>query len=183
MALHNRLVVVDIDDTVSTDNERRHLRPHTNLSCLAGVKIDSIYKYMDPSLVRMDKPIVEAIEPLNAISAKTHMVFLTSRWDLLRQTTIDWFAEHMPDVRYRALLMRPMNDVGKPAADYKIDKILDYLANAGEYLVPSTWYDDDVSVLSAAQRAGFVAVKAPEVWHTGSELNILLPTYQLKANR
>lgn len=155
--LHPRAtLVVDIDGTLADDRHRAHLRPSTDPHCLRDAPIDAIERYMDPGLVRLDEPITGAARFLAAFNRD--VVLVTARWDRLRRTTEHWLEKHFPKLEYRYLLMRREQDARVPSVNLKLHLVTMRASFGG------VWLDDDPLMLETAGRAGFVTLKAPEIY-------------------
>ncbi|AKT38276.1 hypothetical protein [Chondromyces crocatus] len=155
------VLVCDLDGTLATDVARRHLRPRANSACLDGVAPEQIERYMDPKLVALDEPVSGAAELLGSLVASPgapRLLLVTARWNSLWRVTTQWLGRHYPNVR-PFLLMRKRSDT-RPSVDVKLDLVRTY----GGAAQGGVWLDDDPRMLLAAERAGFVALKAPEVF-------------------
>lgn len=148
-------LIVDIDGTLADDRKRAHLRPSADPHCLCNVPKEAIERYMNPRLVREDEPIRGAAEFLASFGRE--VVLVTARWDLIRGTTTLWVDQHFPRLRYRYLLMRQARDFRKPSVDVK-------LALVTQRFRAGVWLDDDPAMLEAADKRGFVPLKAPDIY-------------------
>lgn len=155
-------LVCDIDGTLALDTGRRHLRPKAEPHCLAGLGIEVIQKYMAEQLVQHDKPVPGARSFVGVLRAPRVLV-VTARWEPLRCTTQHWLAEHYPELRYGQLLMRRERDE-RPSVEVKLDLVLQHCRTG-------VWLDDDPEMLAAAERRGFVGLKAPDVFNFWQEVN------------
>ncbi|EYF06038.1 hypothetical protein [Chondromyces apiculatus] len=161
-------LVCDIDGTLASDVARRHLRPRSNTSCLAGIGQEQIEQYMDPALVALDEPIPGAsglLASLLASPGEPRLLMVTARWNTLWGTTSRWLERHYPSFR-PFLLMRRRSDL-RPSVDVKLDMIRTY----GGCDRGGVWIDDDPRMLLAAERAGFVALKAPDIFPAAANIN------------
>ena len=162
LAQHIAALVCDIDGTLALDTVRRHLRPKANPHCLAGVGLEAIQKYMAPELVSRDRPVTMADRFIASLAAP-RVFIVTARWEPLRSTTRSWLSRHYPELRYQELLMRPERDA-RPSVVVKLDLVLQQCRTG-------VWLDDDPEMLAAAERRGFVGLKAPEVFDFWCEVN------------
>lgn len=153
-------LICDIDGTLAADVARRHLRPLPDPHCLEGVPVEQIERYMTPELVALDEPIEGASGLLASLlcgAEHARLLTVTARWNTLWGTTYRWLGQHYPAFD-PYLLMRRRNDA-RPSVEVKLEMVLTYGCCQG-----GVWVDDDPAMLAAAERAGFVPLKAPEVY-------------------
>ncbi|WP_437567936.1 hypothetical protein [Sorangium sp. So ce542] len=161
------LLVLDVDGTLADDVARRHLRPVADPHCLSGLTTAQIDRYMAPELVAMDACVRGAQRFL--VSLLRHLplrgrnlAIVTARWDTLRAVTELWLAANYGFLRPCPLLMRRWGDA-RPSVDVKLELVLRHGAHG-------VWLDDDPQMLAAAERHGFVTLKAPEVYAPSEEV-------------
>jgi len=153
-------LICDIDGTLAADVARRHLRPLPDPHCLEGVPIEQIERYMAPELVALDAPIEGAsglVASLLASPGEPRLLAVSARWNTLWGTTYHWLEQHYPGLD-PYLLMRRRCDT-RPSVEVKLELVRTYGDCAG-----GVWLDDDPQMLAAAERAGFVALKAPDIY-------------------
>lgn len=164
-ALHysGAALVCDIDGTLAADVARRHLRPMAEPHSLGDLPVERIERYMKPELVALDAPIEGSallLATLLASPGRPQPVTVTARWSSLRPTTTAWLEKHYPWLR-PLLLMRARNDTRRPSVAVKLELVLRYYRTG-------VWIDDDPLMLEAAERHGFVALKAPDIYQAAN---------------
>lgn len=159
-------LICDIDGTLAADVARRHLRPLPEPHCLEGVPTEAIERYMAPELVELDEPIAGAAELLTSLLAspgEPRLLMVTARWITLWGATSRWLKRHYRLLQPFLLMMRRRSDE-RPSVEVKLDLIRSY----GDCTNGGVWIDDDPRMLLAAERAGFVALKAPEIFEVAN---------------
>lgn len=167
------LIVVDVDGTVSDPSHRLHLLEDAGShSCLSGTPRERIERFMNPSLMELDKPIRYACEwvrlMIRATRWSAHVVFLTGRWESRREVTARWLNQQVHDriagPGHWQLVMRGEHD-DRPAEVVKRDALAKLLDRGH---TPRALFDDHAPTLAMARELGFVAYAAPDCFDRGA---------------
>lgn len=141
-----KIVVCDIDDTVSIVGQRRRF--------LNEKVIDWEAFYQDDF---NDEPISDTCELVKRLlSNGIRVVFSTSRREVCRERTLNWLRKHISaDISDDILLMRP-DDCDEPESVQKIEGVLSHYALDEIAVV----LDDNDSILNAWNEKGVTTVKS-----------------------
>lgn len=134
--------VVDIDGVVADVRHRLHhveTRPKNWRAFFAAASDDDL--------------LAEGAALVHELSELCDIVWLTGRPTSLRGTTAAWLQRH--ELPPGTLLMRRSRDF-RPSAVFKLERLVELARRRPLH----TLVDDDLSVLTAAEKAGFAVVHA-----------------------
>lgn len=164
------LLVCDIDGTLADNSHRSHF---------VDGEVKDWDSFLQPHLVRMDKPIPVARQALeHFVGLGNEVTFLTGRSERLRLVTTEWLFEHMGfSVDSQTLLMRPEKNFQKPT-EFKRWQIQELLQRKPER--KAVFVDDDPYMWTVYREFG-VVLRAPECWRTlYPEAGELLPEVAMR---
>ena len=111
----NKIVVFDLDGTLSNGKHRNHLVPKPE-------DAHSTYAWDEHNLEAIhDTPIQDTINICNSLDISYDIVILTGRCDMARGITEEWLEEN--NVFYEKLIMRGRED-HRPDTIYKEEELL-----------------------------------------------------------
>lgn len=161
-----QILIFDIDGTLAGISERRErillnagmkLRPGMSvpyqLSCLSELDRQTLEEFMNPKLL-IEEPILDRVIEFMQTDQRPRW-FLTSRWERLRQVTVEWLVKvGWPAARG---FMRADKDTDQPAVRVKCEHLIARFARTPHDVL---LVDDDPIMIRAAHALGFDAVFA-----------------------
>jgi len=142
--MSNKIVLVDIDNTISDSSWRQAL--------IAEENWDSFH-----AASTFDKPINSVVGLVNVLSKHYTVIAHTGRTEKFRKITMEWLCNHR--VEFNQLWMRPNHDY-RPAHEIKLEQAIEaYGQNLSDHV--SFIIDDDERVIEAYSAMG---VPCLQVW-------------------
>ena len=144
--MHRKVVVFDIDGTLSDPTHRMHL--------VNGKKKDYDIFF---NLVHLDDPHYDMIDLTETFDDAFYTIVLcTGRPERTRKDTEEWLHKH--DVKYVELYMRPDGD-HRP--DYKL-KVQQLEQVVRQFAWPWVWFEDRDGVVKALRKEGVRVLQVKE---------------------
>jgi len=108
--MKTRVICVDLDGTLSDENERRHLRP------AAGSPLSLWANFHEAC--GQDRPLLSVVILIQALATDFQIHIISGRWEKMRPTTEAWLARH--HVPYDALRLYTPADTPAKNYTYKV---------------------------------------------------------------
>lgn len=188
------VAVFDIDGTLADNEHRAALLEKRCSACLyqpirtkhrsecpncgsttSKVTQESWDQFLDPSLMKLDTPILPALKVLDQLrEAEAEVHFITGR--VRRDSwlvTLEWLQDRAGKRNDEILLMREKEDEGIPASRYKaraIDRLKESIGSEGLFI----FFEDDPHVFPVYNKHGIV-IRCPEGWEHFNPKGPLIP--------
>jgi beta-phosphoglucomutase-like phosphatase (HAD superfamily) len=153
------MIVCDIDGTIA-DSSARALKAFGPKGDSSGATEEQWNKFFIPQEMLKDPVIPFALEVLEILRKKHHIVMLTGRREDRREPTILWLRQN--DIPFDRLIMRAKKYYDMSTPEYKelVGKTLKGCTTEWDHIA----FEDEPKNVEALLKAGYDCHKAPECW-------------------
>lgn len=148
----NTAIVIDVDGALADDRNRSSAARLTRKEILKDRPVQGAAEFIAALIANTMKKLPSGLQ------ARPNVFVVTDRSDRAYNATFDWVCKHFK-FDFCSLLYRAYGDKRTSSVEVKLGRVTEYQRLRG-----GVWISNDPAMLEAAEKAGFVALKASDVY-------------------